>query len=191
MGRWTQYDEDTYRLPEGMTRTGYDADTGRYYFTDKHGGVWQGEEGAEFGEMTRVSDAPSSSSGDEQHGRDIEEAPTRPDGYQLLATNSATMAHKQDINAAAYRTLLPFFLIVGVALLLIWRLVLSPGLASPVEMCPSGTIGHWVHPGDTCWDISATYKCSLEAFKALNPKIDCESLMPGTTVCVPGPPLSG
>lgn len=70
MGRWTQYDEvsskysrpfqpsltdvqDEYRLPEGMKRTGYDADTGRYYFQDKHGAIWQGAEGAEFSEMTR------------------------------------------------------------------------------------------------------------------------------------------
>ncbi|KAF9265263.1 hypothetical protein L218DRAFT_163690 [Marasmius fiardii PR-910] len=33
MGRWTQYDEDDYRLPPGMKRIGYDADTGEYFFS--------------------------------------------------------------------------------------------------------------------------------------------------------------
>ena len=36
-----------------MKRIGYDADTMRYYFRDQDGSVWQGEEGSEFGEMTR------------------------------------------------------------------------------------------------------------------------------------------
>jgi hypothetical protein len=68
MGRWTQYDEvcpffystfqakslqDEYRLPEGMKRIGYDSDTGRYYYRDRDGVIWQGAEGAEFSEMTR------------------------------------------------------------------------------------------------------------------------------------------
>ena len=44
--------QDDYRLPEGMKRTGYDADTGRYYFTDQEGNVWEGAQGAEFSEMT-------------------------------------------------------------------------------------------------------------------------------------------
>ncbi|KAK7054339.1 hypothetical protein VNI00_003533 [Paramarasmius palmivorus] len=34
MGRWTQYDEDEYRLPPGVRRTGYDADTGVYSFSN-------------------------------------------------------------------------------------------------------------------------------------------------------------
>ena len=45
--------QDYYRLPEGMKRVGYDADTGRYTFKDRSGTFWKGPEGAEFGEMTR------------------------------------------------------------------------------------------------------------------------------------------
>jgi hypothetical protein len=45
--------QDEYRLPEGMKRIGYDSDTGRYYYRDRDGVVWQGAEGAEFSEMTR------------------------------------------------------------------------------------------------------------------------------------------
>ncbi|OCB85619.1 LysM-domain-containing protein [Sanghuangporus baumii] len=75
MGRWTQYDEDEYRLPEGMERVGYDADTQRYTFKDQDGGYWEGPEGAEFGELRKVGQEPRSSA-------DIEAtAPSRADGY--------------------------------------------------------------------------------------------------------------
>ena len=47
--------QDSYRLPEGMKRIGYDADSGRYYFRDRDGSTWVGEEGVEVGEMTRGS----------------------------------------------------------------------------------------------------------------------------------------
>ncbi|KAJ7173084.1 hypothetical protein C8R43DRAFT_680641 [Mycena crocata] len=61
MGRWTQYDEDSYRLPPGMVRTGYDADTGQYYFQDRSG-TYAGLPGSEYGPMYSVrAQAPSSS----------------------------------------------------------------------------------------------------------------------------------
>ncbi|KAJ7915566.1 hypothetical protein B0H13DRAFT_2000241 [Mycena leptocephala] len=50
MGRWTQYDEDSYRLPEGMVRTGYDADTGCYTFSDRTG-TYTGLPGSQYGPM--------------------------------------------------------------------------------------------------------------------------------------------
>lgn len=34
-----------------MQRVGYDADKGKYYFKDANGSLWEGAEGAEFGEM--------------------------------------------------------------------------------------------------------------------------------------------
>ncbi|KAG6856763.1 hypothetical protein H0H87_000941 [Tephrocybe sp. NHM501043] len=67
-----------------MRRTGYDADTGRYYFTDKDGSVWEGEEGAEFGEMQLVSEGSSSAHG---RGDDVEAA--RADGYQRVAADES------------------------------------------------------------------------------------------------------
>ena len=36
-----------------MKRVGYDSDSGRYYFRDREGVLYEGGEGAEFGEMTR------------------------------------------------------------------------------------------------------------------------------------------
>lgn len=45
--------QDDYRLPEGIKRIGYDADTASYYFRDREGLVYKGPEGSEFGEMTQ------------------------------------------------------------------------------------------------------------------------------------------
>jgi hypothetical protein len=36
-----------------MKRIGYDSDSGRYFYRDHNGAVWQGAEGAEFSEMTK------------------------------------------------------------------------------------------------------------------------------------------
>jgi hypothetical protein len=46
-------EQDEHRLPDGFKRIGYDADTGRYYFSDADGNYWEGPQGAEFGEMKR------------------------------------------------------------------------------------------------------------------------------------------
>lgn len=40
-------------MPEGMTRVGYDSDTGKYYFRDSDGSLWEGPEGAQYGEMIK------------------------------------------------------------------------------------------------------------------------------------------
>ncbi|KAL4067115.1 hypothetical protein V8B97DRAFT_968958 [Scleroderma yunnanense] len=54
MGRWTQYDEDSYRLPEGMSRIGYDADTQRYLFSDSFGRLYQNAPGERYGVLKPV-----------------------------------------------------------------------------------------------------------------------------------------
>lgn len=53
--------QDSYRLPEGMKRVGYDSDTGRYYFRDRDGSLWEGPEGAQYGQMTRGASITSGS----------------------------------------------------------------------------------------------------------------------------------
>jgi hypothetical protein len=97
------------------------------------------------------------------------------------------MAHKPrvDINTNAYRALFPFFLTISVMLLLVWRLILSPGLADKPETCPTNTDPYFVQPGDSCWDIAKAHGISLEQFQKINPKVQCEPLMPGASVCLP------
>jgi len=204
MGRWTQYDEDDYRLPEGMKRIGYDADSGRYYFRDSDGSFWQGGAGASFGEMTKVRSLPPSvvvdaEEGDdgEAHqqrrgGDDLEASPrTRNGGYQLLTedhTRPMIPTKSIKINPSAYRTLFPFFLIIAVVLLLVWRLIVSPALSSnapTTKKCPEGTSSHWIQPGDNCWELARANGWTLEKFKEVNPKVVCDPLTPGTSVCLP------
>ncbi|KAG6897094.1 hypothetical protein C0992_004178 [Termitomyces sp. T32_za158] len=192
MGRWTQEDEDDYRLPEGMKRTGYDTDTGRYYFTDQDGNVWQGAQGAQFSEMTLVSEGnqrPSRSRERENDDLDIETAPARSDGYQPLTVDPSEphLSYRARVlgQQAAYRTIFPFFLVIGVLLLLAWRLLISPVLSTPPSACPFNTTIYWVQPGDSCWEIGRMHGCGLEKLREINPGLDCAALMPGTTVCLP------
>lgn len=125
MGRWSQYDEvrtfslsglsrhdyqnlqDDYRLPEGLERVGYDADSGKYFFRDKEGQLWEGQEGERFGEMTRgtpafsilcfvrdsnirvaVSVTAAATQGD---GNDVENGPQGEDGYALLTGDDVSV----------------------------------------------------------------------------------------------------
>lgn len=53
MNVWVTTAQDEARLPEGMTRVGYDSDTGKYYFRDSDGSLWEGPEGAQYGEMVK------------------------------------------------------------------------------------------------------------------------------------------
>ncbi|KAF5348853.1 hypothetical protein D9756_009704 [Leucocoprinus leucothites] len=60
MGRWTQYEEDAARLPEGMKRIGYDADTQCYTFQDRYtGALYRSEPGNVYGTLTPVNPSES------------------------------------------------------------------------------------------------------------------------------------
>lgn len=169
-----------------MKRIGYDSDLGRYFFRDKDGSIWQGEEGAEFSEMTKVSSGTTRNSSDS----DIEAAPpARSDGYQRL--DSQANFNYSEFNSATspYRTLFPFFLMIAVVLMLIWRLIVSPFMLSPERGSPTCSSKdmkpYWVQPGDTCWEISRAHGCSLDQLKDANHLVDCKHLMPGMTMCLP------
>ncbi|TFY51031.1 hypothetical protein EVG20_g11202 [Dentipellis fragilis] len=184
MGRWTQYDEDDYRLPEGMTRVGYDSDTGKYYFRDKDGSMWEGAEGAQYGEMRRASDVPIAIP--EAEGEDVESGPRRADGYAPLAPG-LDQAPTHPVSDSSYRMLFPFFLIVIVVLLLVLRVFVFPHSSShdTVVLCPKGSTASTIVAGDTCWDIAEAHGCKLDDIMKLNPALQCEALKPGNKICVP------
>ena len=55
MGRWSYLDSDEDRLPSGMTRVGYDADTQVYTYRDSDdGSYWEGAPGCRYGKLHRV-----------------------------------------------------------------------------------------------------------------------------------------
>jgi len=68
-------------------------------------------------------------------------------------------------------------------LLLVWRLIVSPGL-TPVK-CPEGSSRVTVVAGDTCWKIAEAHGCGLEALRSVNSNLACERLLPGDKICVP------
>ncbi|KAJ7628704.1 hypothetical protein FB45DRAFT_919057 [Roridomyces roridus] len=56
MSHW-EFAEDAHRLPEGMKRIGYDADTARYTFCDREGNMYTGPAHERYGSLTPVSKA--------------------------------------------------------------------------------------------------------------------------------------
>ncbi|KID72953.1 peptidoglycan-binding LysM, partial [Metarhizium brunneum ARSEF 3297] len=59
MGRWSHLDPDYERLPEGISRVGYDADTESYTFQDRSGSYWESRPGRRYGPLRRVHTSPS------------------------------------------------------------------------------------------------------------------------------------
>ncbi|KAG2139723.1 hypothetical protein DEU56DRAFT_799912 [Suillus clintonianus] len=49
------FDEDSYRLPEGVKRIAYDADTQKYTFRDQSGQLYQNSSGEKYGVLKPVS----------------------------------------------------------------------------------------------------------------------------------------
>lgn len=49
-------EEDSYRLPEGFIRIGYDAESQKYQYLDESdGSYWEGPEGETYGKLTQGS----------------------------------------------------------------------------------------------------------------------------------------
>ncbi|KXN89694.1 hypothetical protein AN958_05234 [Leucoagaricus sp. SymC.cos] len=72
MGRWTQFDEDSARLPEGMKRVGYDADTRQYTFLESSTGMlYESAPGNEYGILRPIG----RSANDQQKARPSAFAP--------------------------------------------------------------------------------------------------------------------
>ena len=53
--------KDVERLPEGFKRIAYDSDSAKFTFRDRNGNLYQGEAGADYGILTPMSAALSSS----------------------------------------------------------------------------------------------------------------------------------
>ncbi|KAJ7242032.1 hypothetical protein C8J57DRAFT_1142647 [Mycena rebaudengoi] len=50
----SHFEEDSSRLPEGMQRIAYDADSERYTFRDHEGNIFMGPRGEDYGVLTPV-----------------------------------------------------------------------------------------------------------------------------------------
>jgi hypothetical protein len=160
MSRYSRLDTDEERLPEGFQRIGYDADTQVYTYRDAAGTIYEGAEGASFGELHPVGSAPSGS-----HVSD--------DLSKWRTSN----------NREAWRYMFPFFLLVVLFLLVVWKL-LTPS-AAPTISCDAQTRPYEVVAGDSCWDIAQSHRMTLEELQEMNPVLKCDPLSTGIQICVP------
>lgn len=91
------------------------------------------------------------------------------------------------MNSQAYRTLFPFFMMILVVLLLVWRLAapFSHPSEPEVSFCTGKTHAYRVEAGDTCWDIAQANKFPLKELMEANRGLDCDKLTPGEIICLP------
>ncbi|KAF7563544.1 hypothetical protein G7046_g595 [Stylonectria norvegica] len=160
MSRFSRYDTDEERLPEGMTRAGYDADTQIYTFRDSDGSYWESAPGSQYGRLRRVGDAsPDAADSEPFLGGDDNPPP------DILAQRHAAVPQ-------------------------LWRSrPSSPDLSPPVVTCAQGTTGYTVQPGDTCWAIAKGRGISVEDMRGYNDGLDCAELPVGAQICLPGAPV--
>jgi len=159
MNRWAREDSDEGRLPEGMERVGYDADTQTYSYRDSDGSYWEGDPGATYGVLHRSG--------------------TR--------RQPMTIDNERDIrkgNSEAWRYMLPFFLLVLVSLLLLFRFLGFSAAPTPLT-CAENSIRYEVKSGDSCWAVADHRGVAVADIIRLNPGLDCILLKAGREICVP------
>ncbi|KAG4433977.1 hypothetical protein IFR05_010526 [Cadophora sp. M221] len=160
MARYSQGDSDDENLPEGMKRVGYDADTQTYTYRDQDGSMWEGEPGARYGVLRQSGSA-----------------------YQPM-----TMANQQEMrnaDKAAWRYMLPFFLLVLVVLFTLFR-YLGFGyefFPSPLS-CREGFASYVVKRGDSCWQIAHDHGMEVSDLVKSNEGLNCDLLKAGREICV-------
>ncbi|KAH8901747.1 hypothetical protein GQ53DRAFT_8767 [Thozetella sp. PMI_491] len=175
MGRWSHYDTDEERLPEGMTRIGYDADEQTYTYRDADGSIWESAPGNQYGPLTRVSGPPQTY--DRVHDDDD---PAIPPPYEVAEPKVSWRADMMP--------LFNFFLIIGLILIGVYYFLgPSSGKAANLSQsrCAEGDAVHKIHSGDTCWKMAESQGVTLDALRSANEGLDCDRLKIGSTVCIP------
>lgn len=171
MSRFSRYDTDEERLPEGMTRVGYDADTQVYTFQDADGSYWESAPGSQYGQLTRVGDA------------DHDAHDTEP---FLVSEQPNQRSWRNEMGP-----LLNFGVLIGLTLLLLfWYLHWSASdedSPSPAR-CPVGTATYTVLEGDSCWVIAEKAGITVQEILNNNLGLDCDKLLFNTDICLPTTP---
>ncbi|KAK7941292.1 peptidoglycan-binding LysM domain protein [Apiospora aurea] len=192
MGRWSQYETDEERLPEGMVRIGYDADDQTYTFKDtSDGSIWESAPGSQYGRLTRISGPSSSASPPTSRPNESYsdgDAPPPPYAYDEHAEPDDSWSGNQKISwRADMMPLLNFFTIIGLFLLgVFWFLHKTVGSGSGNEgACAPGARTYSVKQGDTCWDIANRKALEVDDILRENKGLDCDNLEIGDLICVP------
>ncbi|RYP75485.1 hypothetical protein DL771_002370 [Monosporascus sp. 5C6A] len=175
MGRWSQYDSDEERLPSGMKRIGYDADTQTYSYRDTDGSIWEGPPGSQYGQLTRVSGPPPPSTLDanDHHLEALEPMAFSDDAGSKPSWRQEMMP------------LLNFLVLVGLFLLFVFWFIGGRSSGTESTVCRDGSSRYDIQPGDTCWGIAEVIHTSVDHLLQENPALDCDALPVGKAICIP------
>lgn len=217
MPRRFDYDTDDERLPDGMVRVGYDADTQIYTFRDTDGSLWEGPPGCQYGHMTKVADAPKPTTTavatpmsplDVEAGdADADAAHEAPPSYDeseaampFLNHNAYAQRAQQggdgrwdgDVMARHWRAelmpLLNFFMILALVLVGLFWFLGWMTTSKTLSKCGPGSHAHQIQRGESCWSIAEMHHIDLDQLTAVNEGVDCGLLKIGGTICVPAMP---
>ncbi|KAJ6438883.1 peptidoglycan-binding LysM domain-containingprotein [Purpureocillium lavendulum] len=180
MSRFSHYDTDEERLPEGMTRVGYDADTQVYTFQDADGSYWESAPGCQYGQLTRVGDGPAYD--DDDDGDD--------DAHPFLVSDDND--RQQQHSSLSWRhemmPLLNFGVLIGLSLLLLfWYLhwTASSEQEKAQVRCGVDSEAYKVKVGDTCWAIADSRGITVPDLLERNVGAVCSPLAVGSMLCLP------
>ena len=87
-------------------------------------------------------------------------------------------------NSEAWRYLLPFFLLVSVFLLVLFRFLGSAAAPTPL-VCAGNSVRYLVNSGDSCWAIANDHGMTVTDLLRLNQGMECTLLKAGNEICVP------
>ncbi|KAG6040657.1 hypothetical protein E4U41_007558 [Claviceps citrina] len=168
MSRFWRYDSDEERLPRGMRRIGYDADTQVYTFLDGDGSYWESAPGCQYGQLTRVGD----------------------DALDDTADTEPSLVQDRAVQQRSWRAelmpLLNFGVIIGVSLLgLFWYLHYAAGSDETLRpACSADQSTYSMHQGDNCWAIETARDLSVDDILRANRHLDCQMLHAGSAICL-------
>lgn len=174
MSRFSRYDTDEGRLPDGMSRVGYDSDTQVYTYQDSDGSYWESPAGHEYGQLTRVGGDTASDNGDME---------------PFLVSDQS---YEQTSWRAELMPLLNFGVIVGLCLLLFfWYLHYAASPSKSTEepgieiSCSDNGDPYTITDGDTCWSVAEKLHITTDDILRFNVGLDCQKLQLGSHICVP------
>lgn len=185
MPRWSEFDTDEERLPEGFQRIGYDADTQVYTFRDAEGKAWESAPGNRYGRLHPVSTSATPLPSYDDDDDDDNSNPMQP----LTYGGGIQQQQQQTSWRHDMMPLLNWFLLVGLFLLgVIWFISRGGGEGGDkgvVRNCGDGAVVYEIRAGDTCWDIAEARAVSVDKLLEGNEGLDCDGLVVGEVICVP------
>lgn len=178
MSRWSRYDTDEERLPEGMQRIGYDADDQTYTFRDADGSIWESAPGCQYGQLTRISDAPNYD--DDDDNDNVQD--TQP--FLIAEQQPPALSWRSEMRPFLNFAMLIVLFLVGLFYFLHWHARHEDEM-EPAPECLEGTVGYVIAKGDTCWEIAKGREISLDDLLKSNEGLNCDDLKIGSQICMP------